>query len=242
MAVTTRVKTAWNKFRELLPVLTSCHLSYKTRGHVYSSCVGSAMLHASETWPLTKTNLQRVQRNDRAMIRQICSIKPEDVARVRSSELLAKLQLEDLDLILRERRLRWFGHVARSNGAISTAYDMQIDGKRGAGRFKQTWKKLTKKDCPEWKLTTVDPQERSTWRSGVRSAMHAASQLPGKGPTEWMMPLHLHVNKKSDYDMIECHHVACMYCVLFVCVCWLNEIPNLQKEKSFFFKIGKKVT
>ena len=25
------------------------HLSYKTRGHVYSSCVGSAMLHASET-------------------------------------------------------------------------------------------------------------------------------------------------------------------------------------------------
>ena len=31
--VTTRVKTAWKKFRELLPVLTSRHLSYKTRGH-----------------------------------------------------------------------------------------------------------------------------------------------------------------------------------------------------------------
>ena len=103
MAVTTHVKTAWKKFRELLPLLTSRHLSYKTRGHVYSSCVRSAMLHASETWPLTKTNLQRLQRNDRAMIRQICSIKPEDVARVRSSELLAKLQLEDLHLILRER-------------------------------------------------------------------------------------------------------------------------------------------
>ena len=96
MAVTTHVKTAWKKFRELLPVLTSRHLSYKTRGHVYSSCVRSAMLHASETWPLIKTNLQRLQRNDKAMIRQICSIKPEDVARVRSSELLAKLQLEDL--------------------------------------------------------------------------------------------------------------------------------------------------
>ena len=37
------------------------------------------------------------------MIRQICSIKPEDVATVRSSELLAKLELEDLNLILRER-------------------------------------------------------------------------------------------------------------------------------------------
>ena len=33
-----------------------------------------------------------------------------------------------------------------------------------AGRPKQTWKKLTEKDCHEWKLMTVDTQERSTWR------------------------------------------------------------------------------
>ena len=43
---------------------------------------------------------------------------------------------------------------------------------------------------------TVDHQERSTWRSGVRSAMHAASQLPGRGPLLWVMSLHL----QSDYD------------------------------------------
>ena len=99
-----------------------------SRCHVYSSCVRSAMLHASETWPLTKRNLQCLQCNDRAMIRQICNIKPEDVAMVRSSELLAKLELEDLDLILRERRLSWFGHVERSRGAIRKACDIQIDG------------------------------------------------------------------------------------------------------------------
>ena len=69
-----------------------------------------------------------------------------------------------------------------SSGAIRTACDMQIDGRQGAGRL--TWKKLTERDCREWKLTTVDPQERSTWRSGVRSTMLAASQLPGKGPTD----------------------------------------------------------
>ena len=49
----------------------------------------------------------------------------------------------------------------------------------------------------ERKLTTVDPQERSTWRSGVRSAIRVASQLPGRGLLMWMMPLHLHVNQKS---------------------------------------------
>ena len=52
------------------------------------------------------------------------------------------------------------------------------------GPPKLTWQKLTEKDCREWKFTTADPQERSTWRSGVRSAMCAASQLPGRGPTD----------------------------------------------------------
>ena len=150
---------------------------------------------------LTKMNMQRLQHNDRAMIRQICSIKPEDVATVRSREKLAKLQLEDLDLILRERRLCWFGHVECSSGAIRTACDIQIEGRRGAGRPKLTWKKLTEKDCCEWKLTTVDLQERSTWRSGVRSAMRAATQLPGKGPTDVDDAVR-HVNQKSDYDDI----------------------------------------
>ena len=72
------------------------------------------------------------------MIRQVCSIKPEDVATLRSSELLAKLELEDLERILRERRLRWSGHVEPSSGAIRTACDIQIDGRRGAGRPKLT--------------------------------------------------------------------------------------------------------
>ena len=73
--------------------------------------------------------------------------------------------------------------MERSSGAIRIACEIQIEGRRGAGRPKLTWKKLTERDCHEWKLMTVDPQERSTWRSGVRSAMRAASQLPGKGPT-----------------------------------------------------------
>ena len=85
--------------------LSSRHLSFKTRGRVYSTCVRSAMLHASETWPVTKPCLQRLQRNDRAMIRQICNVKPQDTATIRSIELLARLGIEDLDLILKEKKV-----------------------------------------------------------------------------------------------------------------------------------------
>ena len=142
------------------------------------------MLHARETWPLTKPNLQRLQRNDRAMIRQICNVRPQDIVTTRSNDLLVRLGIEDLDLILKERRLRWYGHVECSSGAIKTAFDIQVHGKRGPGRPKMTWKQLTERDCREWKLSAIDPHDRHTWRSGMRSAMLAASQLSGRGPTD----------------------------------------------------------
>ena len=106
LSVTACVKNAWKKFMELLPILSSCHLSFKTFGHVSSSCVRSAMLHASETWPLTKPNLQCLQRNNRAMIRQICSVKLQcqDIVTIRSNELPVQP-----DLILKEGRLHSAG-------------------------------------------------------------------------------------------------------------------------------------
>ena len=149
------------------------------------------MLHASETWPLTKPNLQRLQRNCRAMIRQVCNVRPQDVVITRSSELLARLGIEDLELILEERRLRWYGHVERSSGAVKTAFHIQVEGKREPGRPKMTWKQLTERDCREWKLSAINPHDRNMWGS----PMHAASQL--SGPLMWMLPQYLHVNQKN---------------------------------------------
>ena len=195
------MKTAWKKFKELLPVLSSHHLSFKTCSRVYSSCVRSAMLHVNETWPLTKPNLQRLKRNDRAMIRQICNVRPQDVVTTRSNELLARLGIEHLDLILKERWLRWYGHVERSNGAVKTAFHIQVQRKCGPGRPKMTWKQLTERDCREWKLSAINLHDRNMWRSGVRSALPAASSYLEGGPLRRMLPLYLHVNQKSDYDI-----------------------------------------
>ena len=66
---------------------------------------------------------------------------------LRSTELLARLGIEDLDLILKDRRL--YGHVERSNGAVKTAFDIQIVGKHGPGRPEMTMKQLTERDCRE---------------------------------------------------------------------------------------------
>ena len=74
--------------------------------------------------------------------------------------------------------------MERSSVAVRTACDIQIDGRHGGREAQANMEELMDKDCREWKLTTVDPQERSTCRSVMRSAMIAASQLPERGPTD----------------------------------------------------------
>ena len=76
----------------------------------------------------------------------ICDVRPQDIVTTRSNELLARLGIEDLDLILKERRLRWYGHVECSNGAVKAAFDIQVDGKHGPERPKMTWKQPTERD------------------------------------------------------------------------------------------------
>ena len=50
---------------------TSKHLSLVARGKVFNACVRSAMLHGSETWAPSAPDLQRLRRNDRAMVRPL---------------------------------------------------------------------------------------------------------------------------------------------------------------------------
>ena len=47
-----------------------------------------------------------------------------------------------------------------------------------------TRKQLTERDCREWKFSAINPHDRNMWRSGVRSALRAASQLSRRGPTD----------------------------------------------------------
>ena len=53
-AVEARIRIAWNKFRQLVPLLTNKDVSLIMRGRLYRSCVRSSMLHGSETWPVRK--------------------------------------------------------------------------------------------------------------------------------------------------------------------------------------------
>ena len=57
-AVEARTRIGWNKFRQLVPLLTNKVVSLIMRGRLYSSCVRSSMLHGSETWRVRKENVE----------------------------------------------------------------------------------------------------------------------------------------------------------------------------------------
>ena len=72
------LKCAWGKFRENLSLLTARGLPFKIRGRLFASVVRNTLLHATETWPMMSDVLHRLRRNDHAMIRWICGVKPSD--------------------------------------------------------------------------------------------------------------------------------------------------------------------
>ena len=169
LAVITHCKCAWGKFRQLLPLLTNRHLPLLTRGEVYSSCVRSVMLHAAETWAMKVDTLNRLRRNDCDMIRWICNVRAKD--EVSSDSLLTKLGIQDLDLVLRTSRMRWFGHVERSTGWIAEVRKLNVVEQKRSGRPRKSWDEVLENDRKQLGMDSADPQNRSEWRGRLRERL-----------------------------------------------------------------------
>ena len=108
-AVEARIRIGWNKFRQLVPLLTNKDVSLIMRRRLYSSCVQSSMLHGNETWAVRKENVVALQRTEMRMVRWMCGVKLKD--RLPSKELRERLGIDDIALVLQQNRLRWYGHV-----------------------------------------------------------------------------------------------------------------------------------
>jgi len=93
-AVETRIQIGWNKFRQLVPLLTNMDVLLKMRGRLYSSCVRSNMLHGSETWPVRNENDVALQWAEMRMVRWMCGVKGKN--RLPSKKLRERLRLDDI--------------------------------------------------------------------------------------------------------------------------------------------------
>ena len=201
LSTTTHVKTAWKKFKDLLPVLSSCHLSFKTHGRVYSSCVRSAMLHASETWPLTKPNLQRSSEmtgqwpDSSAMSGRKTFSPPGPMSYLCGLALriwTSFWRREDSDGMD-----MWNAPMVQSRQPLTYRL-MESVGLGGPKWHGSSWqRRIAESGSSRLSTLMIDVPGDLVWDL---PCMQQASYLEG-GPLMWMLPLYLHVNQKSDYDM-----------------------------------------
>ena len=187
-AATARCRCAWGKFREKLPLLTSKPVPFHLRGRLFGSNIRSSMLHGMETWPMTSDTFHQLCRKDRAMIRCICGVKPSDDPSM--DDLHAKLGRCDLAVLVRERRLRWFGHVRRSNGEINRVRSRPFPGRKGPGWLKKTWDECVKQDLKVCGVSEVGTQDRVSWRSSVKNSRQEPIPSNGSAPQSMLRLWH----------------------------------------------------
>ena len=163
-AVRSRVAAAWSKWRDLSGLLCNKNVPLKYRAQVYNVIVRSTMLYSAAVWALTQREEQIVQSCDRRMLRQICGLSLRD--RVPSADILRRCCLEDVLLLVRKRRLGWFGHVYRSEDSpLARIGEVVAPGRRPRGRPKKRWQ-----DCVRGDLVAAGVQEdaagdRAEWRA-----------------------------------------------------------------------------
>ena len=149
----------WNRCRQLASFLTAKDIPFRDRGKVYDACIRSCMLHGSETWALNRENEVKLERNDMKILRWMAGSKLID--RVSNKDLRDRLGLENLQSVLRKRRLRWFGHVERREEEwVKKCTELKVAGKVGRGRSKKTWKEVLEKDMKLAGLRRQDAMDR----------------------------------------------------------------------------------
>ena len=174
LATIARSRAAWGKFRELLPLLSSSTISLARRGMLFNSCVRGALLHANVCWALRREDIQCLLRNERAMLRWMLRVRAEDG--VSLHDMYSRLSLQPLESRLRINRLRWYGHVERSEGWIKRCNKIVVTGCQGRGRPRKSWKESVTDDLRLWNIDPNMVHDRPKWKNALKTAMKSPTR------------------------------------------------------------------
>ena len=122
-------------------------LTIPTKMAVYRACIISTLLYGSESWTTYAAQEKCLNVFHLRCLRRILSISWQD--RITNSAVLERAGIPSVFTLLRQRRLRWTGHVFRMDeGRIPKhlLYGELVQGKRPVGRPKLLFKDVVKRD------------------------------------------------------------------------------------------------
>ena len=137
--------------------------SIKVKGRVYRACVQRVLVYGSETWQMKTADMQRLERTEWMMVRCMCCASLK--SRISSNDLNKRLNVEAVTDVVRQRRLRWFGHLEHTDGNdwVSSCRSFEAVGAKCQGGSRKTWGECVRGDMKSLGLKTELAQDRAKW-------------------------------------------------------------------------------
>ena len=155
----------------LKPVWIDKSISLSSKIQLMHSFVTSIILYACESWTLTAELQRRIKAMEMRCYRKTLHISYKD--HVTNEEVCAKIQQaigphEDLLIIVKGRKLLWYGHVSCSSGLAKTILQGTVKGGRRQGRKRKRWEdNIREWTGLEFGKSQRAVENRETWRKLV---------------------------------------------------------------------------
>jgi hypothetical protein len=149
---------------------------------IYKTIILPVVLYGCETWSLTLREEHRLRVFENRVLRRIVGPKRDEMTggwrELHNEELHGLYSSPCIVRVIKARRMRWAGHVARMwevRGAYNTLVG-RPEGRRPLGRPRRRWEDNIKMDLRETGFEDVDwihwAQDRDRWRALVNTVMN----------------------------------------------------------------------
>jgi len=158
-------------------LLSSRLLSKNLKIKIYRNIILPVVLYGCETWPLTLREERRLRVFENRVLTRVFRPKRDEVTgewrKLHKEELNNLYSLPNIVRVVKSRRMRWAGHVARmgEDKGVQRVLVGKAEGKRPFGRPRRRWEDNIKMDLQEVGRGRGDwmelAQDRDRWRALV---------------------------------------------------------------------------
>ena len=147
-------------------------MSLRLKIRLYNCLIKKIAIHASETWTLQEEDKRKLLVFEMRCLQAVLRVTRRD--QLRNVEIRERLGIsEHMVETIKERRLRWFGHVLRSpqESILWSAYSGDFTARRPVGRPPKRWKDQIAQDVGQrLRQCEAVARDREDWRelAGVR--------------------------------------------------------------------------
>src|SRR5215469_2278977 len=162
-------------------LLSSSLLSKTLKIKIYRTIILPVVLYGCETWSLTLRKERRLRVFENRVLRRVFGPKRDEVTgecrKLHNEELMDLYSLPNIVRVVKSRRMRWAGHVARmgEGRGVHRVLVGKPEGKRPPGRPRRRWEDNIETDLKEvgevrdWMELA---QNRNGWRTLVNTVMN----------------------------------------------------------------------